>query len=258
MNIHQLFDLRGQVAIITGGSVGLGYQMATGLAEAGVNIVLTARKVDRCVAAAEKIRQETGVRTLAVGCNVSKLEEVQNLVAVTMKEFGRIDILVNNAGTTWGAPVLEYPLKGWQKVIDTNITGTFLCCQQVGRVMIEQKRGKIINIASAAAVMGAEPEKMDAVAYPASKAAVVALTKDLAAKWARYNINVNAIAPGWFPTDMSAWTLEHVGERLLQGIPMRRFGGDDELKGVVVFLASEASRYVTGHTLFVDGGETIV
>ncbi|NPV27537.1 MAG: SDR family oxidoreductase [Firmicutes bacterium] len=258
MHIKELFDLSGRVAIVTGGSVGLGQQMGIALAEAGANVVLAARKVERCEAAADKIKKELGVKAIPVRCDVSKWEDVENLVATTLKEFGKIDILVNNAGATWGAPAVDYPLKGWQKVIDVNINGTWFCCQQVGRVMIDQKRGKIINIASLAAFVGAEPEAMDAVAYQTSKGGVVALTRDLAVKWARYNINVNAIAPGWFPTDMTDFTLQKSGEILLRYIPMRRFGQDDELKGAVVYLASDASSYVTGHTLCVDGGYVIV
>ncbi len=184
--------------------------------------------------------------------------EVVSMVEAVRKEFGRIDILVNNAGTTWGAPAEDFPYRGWKKVLDVNLNGTFFCCREVGRAMIKQGGGKIINIASVAGIVGAEPEKMDSVAYQASKTAVVGLTRDLAAKWARHHINVNAIAPGWFPTDMTAWTLEDHGNMLIQSIPMRRFGRDHELKGAVVFLASEASSYVTGHILSVDGGEVIV
>lgn len=153
---------------------------------------------------------------------------------------------------------MEYPLKGWKKVMDVNLNGTFFCCQAAGRAMIRQGSGSIINVASVAGMRGFEPETMDAVAYPASKAAVINLTRDLAAKWARHHIRVNAIAPGWFPTDMTAWTMQDHGDRIVNGIPMRRIGRNYELKGAVLFLASEASSFVTGHALCVDGGESAV
>jgi len=258
MHVNELFNIKGKVAVVTGGSVGLGAQMAAALAEAGANIALSARKVERCEVTAEKLRKECGVETMALRCNVGEEAEVKNMFDAVLKKFGRIDILVNNAGTNWGGPAAEYPLKGWNKVMGVNVTGTFLCCQHAGRSMINQGGGKIINIASVAGIMGFEPERMDAVAYPASKGAVITLTRDLAAKWARYNINVNAIAPGWFPTDMTAWSMEDHGNLLLQGIPMKRFGRDYELKGAVLFLASEASSFVTGHILCVDGGEVVV
>ncbi len=258
MHVNDLFNIKGKIALVTGGSVGLGAQMATALAEAGANVALSARKVERCEATAEKIGKECGVETMALRCDVGQESEVAAMFEALLKKFGRIDILVNNAGTNWGGPATEYPYKGWKKVMDVNVTGTFFCCQHAGRAMIKQGGGKIINIASVAGMLGFEPEKMDAVAYPASKGAVITLTRDLAAKWARHNINVNAIGPGWFPTDMTDWTMKDHGDLIVNGIPMKRFGKDYELKGAVLFLASEASSYVTGHTLFVDGGEVIV
>jgi gluconate 5-dehydrogenase len=258
MHVSDLFKIEGKIALVTGGSVGLGEQMATALAEAGVNVALSARKVERCAATAEKIRKTCGVKTLALKCDVAEETEVKAMVEAVLREFGRIDILINNAGTNWGAAAVDYPVKGWNKVMGVNVNGTFFCCQQAGRAMIVQGGGKIINIASVAGMLGFEPEKMDAVAYPASKAAVISLTKDLAAKWARHNINVNAIAPGWFPTDMTDWVMKDHSSLIRQGIPMKRFGRDYELKGAVIFLASEASSYVTGHTLCVDGGEVII
>ena len=258
MHVKDLFNISGKVALVTGGSVGLGAQMATALAEAGADLILTARRVERCEATAEKIRRDCGVKVAALGCDVGEESQVREVVDRALQEFGRIDILINGAGTTWGAPAVDFPYKGWKKVLDVNLNGTFFCCREAGRAMIRQGRGKIVNIASIAGLIGAEPEKMDTVAYQASKTAVVGLTRDLAAKWARYHINVNAIAPGWFPTEMTAWTMEDHADLLLQGIPMKRFGGDDDLKGAVLFLASEASSYVTGHVLTVDGGEVIV
>ena len=255
MDSKKLFDLTGQVAVITGGSIGLGRQMAEGLAEMGADVVLSARKKERCQQAADEIKQK-GVRTLAVGCDVARQEDVQGLIDVTMKEFGKIDILVNNAGIAWGAPVEKMKLEDWNKVLQTNLTGTFLCSQAAGKVMISQKRGKIINIASVSGLGGAPAEVIDAIGYHASKGAVIAFTKDLACKWARHNIQVNAIAPGWFPSHMSQPVLDHQGEAVLQGIPQGRYGGENDLKGAAVYLASAASDYVTGHVLVVDGGQT--
>ena len=176
--------------------------------------------------------------------------------ARTREELGRIDVLVNNAGATWGAPVAEVTLEAWEKVIGVNLTGTFLFSQAAGRFMIEQGSGKIVNVASVAAFEGAPAELIDAVPYSASKGGVVAFTRDLATKWARHGICVNAIAPGWFPTDMSRVLLERQGEVLRARVPLGRFGGPDDLKGAVAFLASAASAYVTGQILVVDGGES--
>lgn len=254
MNVRQLFDLSGRVAIVTGGSVGLGRQMAEGLAEMGANVVLCARRKERCEQAAEQLRQ-LGVETLALACDVSNPANVQEMASAAGSRFGRIDILVNNAGTSWGAPVEDMRLENWNKVIQTNLTGTFLCSQAVGKVMLQQGRGKIINVASVAGLKGASPE-LQAIGYHASKGGVISFTKDLACKWAVHNIQVNAIAPGWFPTHMSNWVLEHHKQFFLERIPQRRFGGDHDLKGAAVFLASEASAYVTGHVLVVDGGQT--
>lgn len=254
MGIKEMFDLNERVAIVTGGSVGLGFQMASGLAEAGANVVLAARKLNRCEEAAEKIALGKGIKALPIACDVSKEEDVETLISTTLKEFGRIDILVNNAGTGWGGPPESFEIKGWHKVMDLNLHGMFYCCQQAGRVMINQKKGKIINISSIHGFVGADADATNSIAYMASKGAVIMLTKDLAAKWACHNINVNAIAPGYFPTDMTEHNREHGAEILLRHIPMRRFGKDDELKGAAVYLASDASNYVTGHTLVVDGG----
>ncbi len=255
MNVRQLFDLSGRVAIVTGGSIGLGQQIAEGLAEMGANVVLCARKVERCQQAAGELRK-LGVRTLAVACDVTKAEDVRHLVDATLAEFGTIDILVNNAGISWAAPVEKMALADWQKVLDTNLTGAFLCIQAVGKVMLANKRGKIINMASVAGLGGAPADVLQAVGYHASKGGLISLTMDVACKWAEHNIQVNAIAPGWFPTHMSSFVIEHRREELLRFIPQRRFGSEDDLKGAVVYLASNASAYVTGHVLVVDGGQS--
>src|SRR5580658_1039824 len=254
MNVRQLFDLAGRVAIITGGSIGLGRQMAEGLGEMGADLVLCARKKERCEQTAVEL-QNLGVKTLALGCDVKNPSDVQAVVHAAMSQFGRIDILINNAGTSWGAPVEDMRLEHWNKVIETNLTGTFLFSQAAGKVMIEQRRGKIINIASVAGLRGAPPE-FQAIGYHASKGGVIIFTKDLARKWAQHNIQVNAIAPGWFPTDMSGVVIERNKEALRKSIPLDRFGNDDDLKGAAVYLASDASHFVTGHVLVVDGGQT--
>jgi gluconate 5-dehydrogenase len=252
--VKQLFDLTGRVAIITGGSIGLGRQMAEALAEVGANLVLCARKKERCEEAAHTL-EKLGVRVLALGCDVKDQASVEQLVAATVSEFGRVDILINNAGISWGAATEKMTLAEWNKVIETNLTGTFLCAQAAGRIMLKQERGKIINMASVSGLKGAPPEAVEAIAYHASKGGVISFTRDLAVKWARHNIQVNAIAPGWFPTHMSDKVIEHKRDYLLSHIPARRFGTDHDLKGAAVFLASDASAYVNGHVLVVDGGQ---
>jgi gluconate 5-dehydrogenase len=238
---------------VTGGGKGIGFKMAEGLAEAGADIVLCSRKVENCQQAAVEIAR-LGVKILARKCDVKSDADIQKVMEDTLKEFGKVDILVNNSGVTWGSSPEEYPLAGWNKVMETNMTGAFLFSQAAGRVMIRQKKGSIINIASIMGIVGTESDAADAVAYSASKGALITFTKDLAAKWAKYNIRVNAIAPGWFPTDISRWALENQGAKLTAHIPMRRFGEGDELKGATVFLASPAASYVTGAVLPVDGG----
>src|SRR6266446_10351476 len=253
-SVRDIFDLAGRVAIDTGGSVGLGRQMAEALAEMGANLVLCARKKERCVQAAEEL-QTLGVKTLALACDVKNPADIHAVVASTLAAFGRIDILINNAGTSWGAPVEEMRLEHWNKVIETNLTGTFLFSQAVGKFMVPQRRGKIINIASVAGLRGATPE-FQAIGYHASKGGVIAFTYDLACKWGIHDIQVNAIAPGWFPTNMSQVVIERNKEAFLSKIPLRRFGSEHDLKGAAVFLSSGASDYVTGHVLVVDGGQT--
>lgn len=242
------------MAVITGGAVGLGRQMAEGLAEMGANLVLCARKQERCEQAAEELRA-LGVTTLAMGCDVTNPASIQLVVDALVARFGGIDILINNAGTSWGAPAEQMPLEQWNKVIATNLTGTFLCSQAVGKVMLGQKRGKIINIASVLGMAGS-PEEIDAIGYSASKGGVITLTRNLARKWAPHGVYVNAIAPGWFPTRMSGALIERNREQLLKSIPLGRFGSEHDLKGAAVFLASSASDFVTGHLLVVDGGQT--
>jgi NAD(P)-dependent dehydrogenase (short-subunit alcohol dehydrogenase family) len=256
MRVQELFDLSGKTAIVTGGGSGLGRQMAGALAELGANLVLCARKAERCERAASEL-SELGVRALALPCDVRKPDDVQAVVDRAAEELGSVDVLVNNAGTAWGAPAEDTPLEGWQKVVDVNLTGVFLCSKAAGRKMIESGGGgSIVNIASVAGLRGSPPGPMDAIAYNASKGGVISFTRDLAHKWAQYGIRVNAIAPGWFPSDMSKVLLERHGESFLERIPLRRFGGPEDLKGAIAFLASPASAYVTGQTLVVDGGQS--
>ena len=255
MKIQEMFDLEERVAIITGGGRGIGKFIATGLAEAGANVVLASRKIDNCIAAAKEV-ESLGVKALPVPCNLEKVEEIDNLVKTTMDFFGRIDILVNNAGLTWGAPTLEYPLDKWEKVINVNLRAAFLLCKNVANIMVKQKRGKIINITSVLGFRGATEEMSPAVAYNASKGGINALTLDLAVKLAKYNIQVNGIAPGYFDTDLVSYTKQdkEFFQKFIDKIPVGRVGGEGDIKGAAVFLASDASNYLTGHILPVDGG----
>jgi NAD(P)-dependent dehydrogenase (short-subunit alcohol dehydrogenase family) len=257
VTLSDLFDLRGRNAIVTGGGAGLGRQFADALAEAGANLVLCARKPERCEIAAAEIADGYGVTAIGMRCDVRDPAEIQAVVDRARTDLGSVDILVNNAGTSWGAPVEDYPLEGWQKVIEVNLTGLFLFAQAAGRQMIAQgSGGKIVNLASVAAFGGAPPELMNAIAYNTSKGGVVAFTRDLAVKWARHGINVNAIAPGWFPTEMSGELLTRFGDAFLERIPLGRFGGTEDLKGAIVYLSSRASDFVTGQTIVVDGGQS--
>ncbi len=255
MKVKDMFDLTGKTAVVTGGSIGLGAQMSIGLAEAGANLVIAARKVERCIELASELEKKNGIRALGVACDVSNAGDCQNLVDTTVKEFGTLDILVNNAGITWGGDALDFPMDKWQKVIDLNVTGLFRLSALAARVMKSQGKGKIINMSSVAALGGAEPELLDAVVYNTSKGAVATMTKDLAVKWARYGINVNAIAPGFFPTHLSKTILEKNIDRILSRVPFKRLGGEEDLKGIIVFLSSAASDYITGQVITVDGGQ---
>jgi NAD(P)-dependent dehydrogenase (short-subunit alcohol dehydrogenase family) len=255
MRVQDLFSLSGKTAIVTGGGSGIGRQMAEALAELGSNVVICARNLERCEQAAADLGR-LGVRTLAVACDVRSPNDVGALVERAVGEFGQIDVLVNDAGTAWGAPAEDTPREGWQKVIDVNLSGLFFVSQAVARTMFDSGGGSIVNIASVAALHGSPPGAMDAVAYSASKGGVVALTRDLAWKWAPRGVRVNAIAPGWFPSDMTKVMLARFGPRFMERIPLGRFGGEDDLKGAIAYLASPASAYVTGHVLVVDGGQT--
>lgn len=253
MSIQELFSLKGKTAIVTGGGRGLGQQIAEIYAEAGANVVVCSRDLETCQQLSDALKA-IGIRSLAFKCDVSNPDDIRHVVDETLKEFGRIDILVNNSGTSWGAPALEMPADKWDKVMDINLKAVFLFSQAVGKIMVEQRSGKIINIASIAGMGGQDPMVMDAIGYSTSKGAVITFTKDLAVKLAPYNVHVNAIAPGFFPTKMTKAILGYSGEKILERTPAGRFGSDEDMKGPALFLASAASDYVFGQILAVDGG----
>jgi len=253
--LKDLFDLTGRVAVITGGSTGLGMQMADALAEFGAKVVVCARKAERLAAAEAQLRRWGG-EVLSVACDVSQAEQVAQLHAQVMDRFGGCDILVNNAGRAWVAPVEDMPLERWQQVFDLNITAPFMLAQAFGREMIRQRRGSIINIASIAGLVGRNPDAYNSIAYGASKGALVNFTRDLAIKWARHEIRVNAVCPGFFVTDINRKVYESRPEKIDREIPLGHPGGDADIKGVAVWLASDASRFVTGAVIPVDGGTT--
>ena len=252
-SVKELFSLQGRVSVVTGGATGLGLQMATGLAEAGSNVVICSRKLENCEQAAQAI-EKLGVKALAAACDVTKPEQVEALKDATLKKFGRVDVLVNNAGKAWVAPAEEMPLERWQQVMDLNVTAPFICSQVFGRVMIKAKKGSIINIASIAGLRGRDPKAYDSVVYSTSKGALVNLTRDLAVKWARHHIRVNAICPGFFVTPLNEKLYERNKENIDSRIPLGHVGGADDLKGLAVLLASDASAFMTGTVIPVDGG----
>ncbi|CDQ20501.1 gluconate 5-dehydrogenase [Halobacillus karajensis] len=254
MHVKDLFDLKGKTALVTGGGRGLGEQIAQSLAESGANIIVCSRKKEACEETALRLKNECGVETLGLACDVTDPEDIDHVVEQAIANFKTIDILVNNSGATWGAATLEMPLEAFQKVMNVNVIGTFLMSQKVGELMVKQNSGKIINIASVAGLGGADPRFMETVGYNSSKGAVITLTKDLAVKWGAHNIQVNALAPGFFSTKMSKGVLEKGGDFILDRTPLGRFGSEEDLKGAALFLSSKASDYVTGDVLVVDGG----
>jgi NAD(P)-dependent dehydrogenase (short-subunit alcohol dehydrogenase family) len=251
-----LFRLDGKTAVVTGGGRGLGRYMAEALADAGAAVVLCSRKREPL----EEVKSEIeagGGRALAVECDVTDPEDVENVVAAAEEAFGSLDVVVNNSGATWGAPPSEMPLERFEWVLRVNVRGTFLMSQAAGRRMIERRSGgTIINISSVAGLVGGHPDYMQTVGYNSSKGAIISMTRDLATSWAPHGITVNAIAPGWFPTHMSGGLIEKFETRMLEGIPLHRFGNPEDLKGVAIFLASPAASYITGQTIVVDGGAT--
>ncbi|HEV7240115.1 MAG TPA: glucose 1-dehydrogenase [Thermoanaerobaculia bacterium] len=254
--VDQLFDLTNRVAVITGGSRGLGHEIAEGLAEAGAALMLCARREQWLAPTLEEFRAR-GFRVEGKLCDVSKAEDVQGVIDAAVEAFGRIDILVNNAGISWGERPETMPLAQWHKVLETNLTGAFLFAQAAGREMLKAGRGSIINIASVAG-MRSSTNGPHYAGYVASKAGLMGLTRELAASWGPNGIRVNAIAPGFFHSRLADAVIAHVEPEVQKRNPIPRVGNAGELKGVAVFLASDASSYITGQTIAVDGGGTIV
>ncbi len=253
--IRELFDLSGKTAIVTGGSRGIGKEMAEGLAEAGASLMLCARREEWLSETLEEFRGK-GFRVEGKVADVSKAEDVQAVVDETIKIFGKIDVLVNNAGISWGAMPEEMPLAQWQKVLDVNLTGCFLFAQIVGREMLKNNGGSIINIASIAGLKSSANGPFYA-GYAASKAGLIGLTRELAASWGRKGIRVNAIAPGFFHSRLADKVIDIYERSIQENNVIPRIGEEGELKGAAVFLASDASSYITGQTIVVDGGMTV-
>lgn len=258
MSVRKLFDLSGRVALVSGGSRGLGLQIAEALGEMGAKVAITARKQPELDEAAAHLKGQ-GVEVQTLACDLQDSSAAKPLVEQVLSRYGRLDILVNNAGTSWGAPAEQHPLDAWNKVINLNLTATFVLSQAAANLaMIPARGGRIINLASVAGLSGTHPGFMRTIAYNASKGGVVNFTRSLAAEWAHYNIMVNAIAPGVFPTKMSKVMAEAGKDVLLELTPLKRFGGEEDLKGVAVLLASDASAYITGQIIAVDGGMSAI
>lgn len=257
MSVKKLFQLDNQVALITGGSRGLGLQMAEALGEMGCKIAITARKAHELDEARTHL-QAQGITVLAIAFDLQNTDALPELVDTVIQELGPIDILVNNAGATWGAPAEDYPDDAWHKVMNLNVNAPFFLAREVGRrCMIPRRHGKIINIASAAGLKGTAAG-VHTIAYNTSKAAAINFTRALASEWGRYNININAICPGFFPSKMTAGLLGTMEDRILARTPLQRLGGPEDLKGAVVFLASEASRHITAQHIVIDGGASAI
>ncbi|MGC8489794.1 MAG: glucose 1-dehydrogenase, partial [Clostridia bacterium] len=254
------FGLVGRTAVVTGGSRGIGRAIVEALAEAGADVAIASRHGDACERAAEEIRDTYGVNALGLSCDMADVSSIQAFAARVWDRFPVVDILVNNSGRSWGADPWDIPVERWNEVLAVNVTGTWSVTMAFGRGMVERRRGSIVNVASVAGMVGQAPEILNAVGYSTSKAAVIGFTRDLAAKWARYGIRVNAIAPGFFPTRMTEGLLRQdaVRERIEAAVPLGRLGALDDLKGAALFFASDASAYVTGQVLAIDGGQTAI
>ena len=254
----QLFDLSGQTALVTGGSRGLGLQMAQALGEAGAHVLLAARKADELAAAATALRAQ-GLQADWLVADCAHEADLQRLGAEALQRLGRVDILVNNAGAAWGAPAEAHPIEAWDKVMDLNVRGYFILSQYLARHdMIARRQGSIINLASIAG-LGGNPRGIQTIAYNTSKGAVINFTRALAAEWGPYNIRVNAICPGFFPSRMTRGTLARMGaDEMASHAPLGRLGDDEDLKGITVLYASAAGKHITGQWLAVDGGVSII
>ena len=258
MNVLDLLSLKGKNALITGGSRGLGLQMAEALGEMGAQVAISARKKDELDEAVSHLASQK-ITVFSFVSDIGKREQVPGLADAVLKKFGKVDILVNNAGATWGAPAEDHPIEAWDKLVNVNLTGAFLLSQAIAkRSMIPNKWGRIINTASVAGLAASDPRVVRTVAYNATKHGLVGLTRQLAAEWGEHGITVNAICPGFFPSRMTKSTLDTVGKMVVEITPTGRLGNDEDLKGLVVLLASEASRHITGQAIAVDGGATII
>ena len=258
-NIKTLFDLTGKRALITGGSRGLGLQIAHSLGEAGATIVISARKQDELDGAVAELKA-AGINASAIAADCGTAEGAMALAAAALKQLGEVDILVNNAGASWGAPMEDYPVEAWDKVMNLNIRGIFVLTQAIGKAsMIPRKTGSVISIASIAG-LGGNPPFMKSIAYNTSKGAVINFTKTLAAEWGHYGIRVNAIAPGFFPSKMTKGLMASMGgpDALAKTTPLLRIGDDEDLKGIALLFASDAGKHITGQILAVDGGVSVV
>lgn len=258
MGVAQSFDLTGRVALVTGGSSGLGLQIATAYAEQGARLAIVARSAERLEDAAEQLRS-AGAEILTVAADLTDRQASAAIVGRVLDEWGGIDVLVNNAGATWGAPAEDHPVEAWDKVIGLNLTAVFRLTTEVARAsMLRRGHGRVVMVASVAGLIGNHPAMAGTVAYSTSKGGLIAMTRALAAEWANRGITVNAIAPGFFPTRMTRGTLAAAGDALAGAIPLGRVGGPDDLAGAAVLLGSDASAYMTGQVIAVDGGITAV
>ena len=257
-SIQKLFDLSGKTALITGGSRGLGLQMAHALGEAGARVMLSSRKAEDLEQAAASLKA-VGIDADWIAADCSKEEDTRHLADETLKRMGAIDILINNAGASWGAPAETHPVAAWDKVMNLNVRGYFILSQQVANgYMIPKKKGRIINIASIAGLNGNGPD-MQTLAYNTSKSAVIGFTKTLAAEWGKYNINVNAICPGFFMTKLAGGLIKALGEdKMAARAPLGRLGDEEDLKGITLLYASDAGKHITGQWMAVDGGVSVV
>jgi NAD(P)-dependent dehydrogenase (short-subunit alcohol dehydrogenase family) len=256
--VQQLFNLEGRTALVTGGSRGLGLQMAHALGEAGARIMLSSRKAGDLEEATADL-QAAGIDARWIAADCSREEDIRKLADQTMERMGDVDILVNNAGAAWGAPAEDHPVEGWDKVMNLNVRGYFILSQHLAkRSMIPRKGGRIINIASIAG-LGGNPPEITTLAYNTSKGAVITFTQALACEWGKYGINVNAICPGFFPSKLSKGILDRVGvDQLAAHAPLRRLGDDEDLKGATLLYASDAGKHITGQWLAVDGGVSVI